>query len=200
MSQTGLSVDNSRISPFRETRETFPKRLKTCDRHLSQRRGHRARSGASVAILAGALAREPAPGASKRERSPTSAPRLSPDQRKNPRNSGGFRVRDTGIEPVTSSVSGKRATAAPIAPVKGCSVDEWRWRRDSNPCKRLCRPVPSRSATPPCGLTPRAAHLPKKIYCTRADDETRTRDPHLGKVMRYQLRYIRISFPVAPGT
>ena len=25
-----------------------------------------------------------------------------------------------------------------------------------------------------------------------ADDETRTRDPHLGKVMRYQLRYIRI--------
>ena len=26
---------------------------------------------------------------------------------------------------------------------------------------------------------------------TRADDETRTRDPHLGKVMRYQLRYIR---------
>ena len=27
---------------------------------------------------------------------------------------------------------------------------------------------------------------------TGADDETRTRDPHLGKVMRYQLRYIRI--------
>ena len=26
----------------------------------------------------------------------------------------------------------------------------------------------------------------------RADDGTRTRDPHLGKVMRYQLRYIRI--------
>ena len=25
-----------------------------------------------------------------------------------------------------------------------------------------------------------------------ADDETRTRDPHLGKVMRYQLRYIRV--------
>jgi hypothetical protein len=31
---------------------------------------------------------------------------------------GEFSVRDTGIEPVTSSVSGKRATAAPIAPVK----------------------------------------------------------------------------------
>ena len=26
----------------------------------------------------------------------------------------------------------------------------------------------------------------------RADDETRTRDPHLGKVMRYQLRHIRV--------
>ena len=26
---------------------------------------------------------------------------------------------------------------------------------------------------------------------TRADDEIRTRDPHLGKVMRYQLRHIR---------
>ena len=28
---------------------------------------------------------------------------------------------------------------------------------------------------------------------TRADDGTRTRDPNLGKVMRYQLRYIRIA-------
>jgi hypothetical protein len=26
----------------------------------------------------------------------------------------------------------------------------------------------------------------------RADDETRTRDPNLGKVVRYQLRYIRM--------
>ena len=30
-----------------------------------------------------------------------------------------------------------------------------------------------------------------------ADDETRTRDPHLGKVMRYQLRYIRKRKPQA---
>ena len=29
------------------------------------------------------------------------------------------------------------------------------------------------------------------IVTRGADDETRTRDPHLGKVMRYQLRYIR---------
>ena len=31
-----------------------------------------------------------------------------------------------------------------------------------------------------------------------ADDETRTRDPHLGKVMRYQLRYIRLARFRAP--
>ena len=29
----------------------------------------------------------------------------------------------------------------------------------------------------------------------RADDGIRTRDPHLGKVMRYQLRYVRESSP-----
>ncbi len=51
-------------------------------------------------------------------------------------------VGDTGIEPVTPSVSRKCATAAPIA---------------------------------------------------RADDGTRTRDPHLGKVMLYQLSHIRVS-------
>ena len=31
-------------------------------------------------------------------------------------------MRDTGIEPVTSSVSGKRATAAPIAPVEAIEL------------------------------------------------------------------------------
>lgn len=86
-------------------------------------------------------------------------------------------VRDTGIEPVTSSVSGKRSPAELIAPGQ-----HLRWRRESNPCARLCRPLPHHSATPPLGLMP--LHL-------RADDGIRTRDPHLGKVMRYQLRYIR---------
>ena len=33
---------------------------------------------------------------------------------------------------------------------------------------------------------------PERNPCTRADDETRTRDPNLGKVVRYQLRYIRV--------
>ena len=64
-------------------------------------------------------------------------------------------VGGTGIEPATSSVSGKRATAAPTAhgdiqllslPSEAALV---RWRRDSNPCGRLCRPLPRLSATPP---------------------------------------------------
>ena len=35
----------------------------------------------------------------------------------------------------------------------------------------------------------------------RADDGIRTRDPHLGKVMRYQLRYVRMvaGLPTAGG-
>ena len=57
-------------------------------------------------------------------------------------------VRDTGIEPVTSSVSGKRSPAELIALGKKI----WRWRRESNPCARLCRPLPHHSATPPWGF------------------------------------------------
>ncbi len=60
---------------------------------------------------------------------------------------------------------------------------EWRWVRDSNPCIRLCRPLPRLSANPPLWF-----HT-KRTGCSadsiRADDEIRTRDPHLGKVMRY---------------
>jgi hypothetical protein len=57
-----------------------------------------------------------------------------------------FLVGDTGLEPVTSSVSGKRASqTAPIA----LAVLLSRWRRDLNPCGRLCRPLPRLSATPP---------------------------------------------------
>ena len=33
----------------------------------------------------------------------------------------------------------------------------------------------------------------------RADDGIRTRDPHLGKVMRYQLRYVRVPRPAVAG-
>jgi hypothetical protein len=40
---------------------------------------------------------------------------LAPEIRKTPVSRGKSLVGDTGFEPVTSSVSGKRATAAPIA-------------------------------------------------------------------------------------
>ena len=70
-------------------------------------------------------------------------------------------VGDTGIEPVTSSVSGKRATAAPIA----------RIQMSSSQAKAF----------------PQEGRLKKK----RADDEIRTRDIHLGKVVLYQLSYVR---------
>src|ERR1051325_2603838 len=63
-----------------------------------------------------------------------------------------------------------------------------RWRRDLNPCRRLCRPLPRLSATPP-SMAPHV-NLWRPL---RADDGIRTRDPHLGKVMRYQLRYVRLS-------
>ena len=40
-----------------------------------------------------------------------------------------------------------------------------------------------------------------RLTCLRADDGTRTRDPHLGKVMLYQLSHIRVeaSASCVPG-
>jgi hypothetical protein len=67
-------------------------------------------------------------------------------------------VGDTGIEPVTSSVSGKRATAAPIARIRKGS-----------------------------GFAEFVAFFKNQ----RADDEIRTRDIHLGKVVLYLLSYVR---------
>ena len=75
-------------------------------------------------------------------------------------------VRDTGLEPVTSSVSGKRANQlrqsrlgsstwnSSLADSYGTSFAATleirsRWGRESNPRTRLCRPLPHHSATPP---------------------------------------------------
>jgi hypothetical protein len=81
-----------------------------------------------------------------------------------------------------------------------------RRRRESNPCTGLCRPLPKplgHSANPrlpvwdpwrgkPTENRSGPATLQNGIRRLRADDGIRTRDPHLGKVMRYQLRYVRM--------
>src|ERR1700754_2733519 len=86
-------------------------------------------------------------------------------------------VRDTGIEPVTSSVSGKRSPAELIARVQHGGGDGNRTRVHGFAGR--------------C-LTTRPLHRWGLMrLAPRADDGIRTRDPHLGKVMRYQLRYIR---------
>ena len=84
-------------------------------------------------------------------------------------------VRDTGIEPVTSSVSGKRSPAELIAPGHTLEVETG--------IEPVCTAL--QAVASPLGHTATVSPL-------RADDGIRTRDPHLGKVMRYQLRYIRI--------
>ena len=86
-------------------------------------------------------------------------------------------VGDTGIEPVTSSVSGKRAPAAPIA--RG----GYRIRTGVNGFAGRClasRPTHHENAGA------------RRSRLLGADDGTRTRDPHLGKVMLYQLSHIRM--------
>ena len=99
---------------------------------------------------------------------------------------------------MTSSVSGKRATAAPIAPVWAIQL----WRRGGDGIRTRVNGFAGRclAARPRhrVWFDPRVVIPSKRDPRTRADDETRTRDPHLGKVMRYQLRYIRV-LPGCPG-
>ena len=70
-------------------------------------------------------------------------------------------VVDTGLEPVTSSMSRKRASQLRQSTVvkrmfsyslAGYSLVGYslvRWRRDLNPCTGICSPLPRLSATPP---------------------------------------------------
>jgi hypothetical protein len=98
-------------------------------------------------------------------------------------------VGDTGIEPVTSSVSRKRAPAAPIALDLDAEVET-----GFEPVYTALQAVAS-----PLGHS--TEHGPAHRTCgpLRADDGIRTRDPHLGKVMRYQLRYVRLSLRAPCG-
>ena len=76
---------------------------------------------------------------------------------------------------MTSSVSGKRSPAELIAQVlkkRGGDGNRTRVHGFAGRC-----------------LATRPLH--RRCFHHGADDGIRTRDPHLGKVMRYQLRYIR---------
>ena len=81
-----------------------------------------------------------------------------------------------------------------------------RRRRESNPCTGLCRPLPkplghsATEALPAAERPAQKAHhgsrepwvSPDGVRRLRADDGIRTRDPHLGKVMLYQLSHVRV--------
>ncbi len=97
-------------------------------------------------------------------------------------------VGDTGIEPVTSSVSGKRATAAPIAQVLTCVEVGTGFEPVYTDLQSVASPLGQPTAGGPPGRDPVERPL-------RADNETRTRDLNLGKVALYQLSYVRLRFP-----
>src|SRR5919112_3429081 len=94
---------------------------------------------------------------------------------------GSFRVGDSGFEPLTSSASRKRSPPELIARAFRRSE---RRHPESNRGTGFCRPLPNHSAMPPAA--PCSANRGQ-----RAEDGIRTRDPHHGKVMLYQLSYFR---------
>ena len=105
-------------------------------------------------------------------------------------------VGGTGIEPVTSSVSGKRSPAE-LTARRGGSGNRTRVQGFAGPCLshsaipptvRPWEPDRYRRAERTVGTRDGFRHL-------RADDGIRTRDPHLGKVMLYQLSHVRTLTP-----
>src|SRR5215475_7040337 len=105
-------------------------------------------------------------------------------------------VGGTGIEPVTSSVSGKRSPAE-LTARRGGSGNRTRVQGFAGPCL-------SHSAIPPqadpsgsgrCRRAERTVGTRDGFRHLGADDGIRTRDPHLGKVMLYQLSHVRTLAP-----
>ena len=75
----------------------------------------------------------------------------------------------------------------------GGNVNEagkWRLRSESNRRTRLCRPLHDHSATQPVRSIGASTTTPID-WVPGAGNETRTRDPNLGKVVLYQLSYSR---------
>ena len=96
-------------------------------------------------------------------------------------------VGDTGFEPVTSSVSRKRATTAPIARARPREADGvFRWIEVETGFEPVYAAL--QAAASPLGHSTVEG---KWIYCLRADDRARTGDLNLGKVALYQLSYVR---------
>ena len=93
-------------------------------------------------------------------------------------------VPGAGIEPARRCQRGiLNPLCLPISPLGLSSITKRRWRRvpESNRTRRICNPLHNRFVNAPSG-----ANL-------GAGNETRTRDPDLGKVVLYQLSYSRIA-------
>ena len=96
-------------------------------------------------------------------------------------------VGDTGFEPVTSSVSRKRATTAPIARARPREADGvFRWIEVETGFEPVYAAL--QAAASPLGHSTAKAGQSR---CLRADDRARTGDLNLGKVALYQLSYVR---------
>ena len=94
---------------------------------------------------------------------------------------------DTGFEPVTSSVSRKRATTAPIARARPREADGvFRWIEVETGFEPVYAAL--QAAASPLGHSTAKASCSR---CLRADDRARTGDLNLGKVALYQLSYVR---------
>ncbi len=91
-------------------------------------------------------------------------------------------VGDTGIEPVTSSVSGKRATAAPIA---RAVLQNYEVETGFEPVWTALQAAASPLGHSTVRPDSRELREADQRMGHRADDGIRTRDPHLGKVMLY---------------
>jgi hypothetical protein len=91
--------------------------------------------------------------------------------------------------------------ATKTGPEKDPSDGIWRRGRESNPSRRLCRPLHNRFATSPVGIV-RLLGWTVMIQINRrremsslnsgAGEESRTLDLNLGKVALYQLSYSRL--------
>ena len=88
---------------------------------------------------------------------------------------------------MTSSVSRKRSPTELIA--RGGSGNRTRVEGFAGPCLNHSAIPPGHPGTTTTSRSWRSGVDPRFL---RADDGIRTRDPHLGKVMRYQLRYVRL--------